>query len=401
MLRKATVWRPTATSIDAARLEAALAALAGARATPRSGGGRRRSTSSAAPSATCCSGARPRRHRRRRRGRRGRARRCARRRGARARALRHRDRRASATIASTSPQPGRETLRRAPARCPTCGPRRSAEDLARRDFTVNAMALPLEATPELIDPHGGRGRPRARHSSESCIERSFIDDPTRALRAARYARAARLRARARDRGAVRDADLETVSSDRGRAPSWRLLAAEPTPAARLRAARRSGGWPLLDDGAASSIDAGRCAVLEDPAWSRRRRARRRRCRGGPARGEARRAAAAAARARHASRAASEGVALAAGSQPRRARRSRGDRARMARRLRRASGATSALEIGGDDLIEAGVPRGPGRRAAGWTRRSRRKLDGEIDGPRGRSSTAALAAARAEGPDSRR
>ena len=83
---------------------------------------------------------------------------------------------------------GRPNARRMriPGRFPTCEPSALAEDLARRDFTVNAMALPLLGTAELIDPHGGRadlerGVLRILHS------RSFEDDPTRALRAARYA----------------------------------------------------------------------------------------------------------------------------------------------------------------------------------------------------------------------
>ena len=57
---------------------------------------------------------------------------------------------------------------------------------ARRDFTINAMAIPLDGEARLIDPPGGRrdlesGLLRVLH------ERSFEDDPTRAIRAARYA----------------------------------------------------------------------------------------------------------------------------------------------------------------------------------------------------------------------
>ena len=61
-------------------------------------------------------------------------------------------------------------------------------DLARRDFTVNAMAASLdpERFGDVIDPHGGRadldaGLIRILH------ERSFVDDATRILRACRYA----------------------------------------------------------------------------------------------------------------------------------------------------------------------------------------------------------------------
>lgn len=63
------------------------------------------------------------------------------------------------------------------------------DDLARRDFTVNAMALLLDADGcgvELLDPHGGQAdlaerRLRFLHGE------SLRDDPTRLLRAARYA----------------------------------------------------------------------------------------------------------------------------------------------------------------------------------------------------------------------
>jgi poly(A) polymerase len=59
-------------------------------------------------------------------------------------------------------------------------------DLARRDFTVNAMALKLPST-EVIDPFGGlldlaAGRLRTPLSPEE----SFSDDPLRMLRAARF-----------------------------------------------------------------------------------------------------------------------------------------------------------------------------------------------------------------------
>jgi poly(A) polymerase len=62
-------------------------------------------------------------------------------------------------------------------------------DLARRDFTVNAMAiqLPLDATRPIIDPFGGfddLGRRLLRTPIEPA--RSFADDPLRMLRAARF-----------------------------------------------------------------------------------------------------------------------------------------------------------------------------------------------------------------------
>ena len=60
------------------------------------------------------------------------------------------------------------------------------DDLARRDFSINAMALPLAGdSAPVVDPHGGLqdlgdGLVRILHPQ------SFADDPTRMLRAVRY-----------------------------------------------------------------------------------------------------------------------------------------------------------------------------------------------------------------------
>ncbi|MGI5818724.1 MAG: hypothetical protein ACOX9R_11575 [Armatimonadota bacterium] len=74
-----------------------------------------------------------------------------------------------------------------PGALPVVTPATLEDDLDRRDFTVNAMAMSLEPRRfgELIDPHGGREdvisrRLRVLH------ETSFEDDPTRMLRAARF-----------------------------------------------------------------------------------------------------------------------------------------------------------------------------------------------------------------------
>ncbi|MFE2512155.1 CCA tRNA nucleotidyltransferase [Streptomyces naganishii] len=61
------------------------------------------------------------------------------------------------------------------------------EDLVRRDFTVNAMALALPEK-EFIDPHGGLGDLAARVlRTPGTPEESFSDDPLRMMRAARFA----------------------------------------------------------------------------------------------------------------------------------------------------------------------------------------------------------------------
>lgn len=63
-----------------------------------------------------------------------------------------------------------------------------AEDLRRRDFTVNAMALPLveKGESEIVDPYGGLADLK-RRLLRVLHEKSFRDDPTRVFRAARYA----------------------------------------------------------------------------------------------------------------------------------------------------------------------------------------------------------------------
>jgi tRNA nucleotidyltransferase/poly(A) polymerase len=58
-------------------------------------------------------------------------------------------------------------------------------DLRARDFTINAMALPL-AGGELLDPHGGRADLEARRLRMVTPE-ALADDPLRALRAVRLA----------------------------------------------------------------------------------------------------------------------------------------------------------------------------------------------------------------------
>ena len=107
-----------------------------------------------------------------------------------------------------------------------------AEDLARRDFTVNAIAVrladgKLEAFPGGLEDLSAR-RLRVLH------DRSFLDDPTRLLRLIRYA--ARLRfqieqeTRAAAFAAVEGGALATVTPARLGA-ELRLLAGEPMPGA--------------------------------------------------------------------------------------------------------------------------------------------------------------------------
>jgi tRNA nucleotidyltransferase (CCA-adding enzyme) len=91
------------------------------------------------------------------------------------------------------------------------------DDLQRRDFTVNAIALALngDRAGELIDPLGGRADVR-RKTIRVLHERSFQDDATRILRAARYEQRLGFRLGARtEQWLLRDVGyLETISPAR-------------------------------------------------------------------------------------------------------------------------------------------------------------------------------------------
>jgi len=114
-------------------------------------------------------------------------------------------------------------------------------DLARRDFTVNAMAIRLPE-PELIDPHGGVADLAARRLRTPLEpDVSFLDDPLRMLRAARFVADLDL---VPDRALVDAVErlrtrLEIVSAERIRDELTKLmLVDDPT----------AGLWFLVDTG---------------------------------------------------------------------------------------------------------------------------------------------------------
>ena len=136
----------------------------------------------------------------------------------------------------------RETYRR-PGALPDVSIGDLADDLARRDFTVNAMAIPIAGDAvELVDPHGGRadlssGTIRILH------RHGFRDDPTRIIRAVRYA--ARFSFRidgdtlAAMEEALADGAMSTLTADRVRHELERILE-ETSPLAALRYADQVG-----------------------------------------------------------------------------------------------------------------------------------------------------------------
>ena len=121
-----------------------------------------------------------------------------------------------------------------PGALPEVEPAGLAEDLVRRDFTVNAIALALNGDDAgvLSDPHDGRqdlrgGLIRILHPA------SFSDDPTRLLRAARYAARLGFKLDAetdrRARAAAASGALTTVSGPRIRDELIDLLTEDEAP----------------------------------------------------------------------------------------------------------------------------------------------------------------------------
>ena len=258
-----------------------------------------------------------------------------------------------------------------------------AADLHRRDFAINAMAIPLQGEPRLIDPYGGQADLAARRLRVLHHD-SFVDDPTRAVRAARYAarfglapeeetlrllRATRLDTVSAER---RDAELMRLAGERTGPDGFALLAEwgllqlrEGGPRLAAAAAELLGGKPWRGF---ASLDQTRMAAATGPVGAELRLAKAR-----PGRP-------------------SEAVALAKGHDP------------VELVLARAMGAAwlddyvaewrkVALQIDGEDMIAAGLEQGPAL-GRGLETALRMKLDGEISG-REAELAAALAAAEAD------
>lgn len=254
-------------------------------------------------------------------------------------------------------------------------------DLRRRDFTINAMAVPLRGEAAPIDPHDGRADLEA-GSLRVLHERSFVDDPTRAVRGARYAARFGFELEPGTERLLRATDLGTVSAERREAELLRL-AAEP---AAPRGFELLAGWGLVEPRAggvelAREVD----KLLAEPPWQ-----------GLAPRDLTLLAAALGPPGREAE------LAAAHPQQPSLAVELAGRHDPVELVLGRALGAewldrylaewrSVELEIDGDDLIAAGVPEGMaiGR---GLREALIRKLDGEISG-REQELETALAAAR--------
>jgi tRNA nucleotidyltransferase (CCA-adding enzyme) len=274
-----------------------------------------------------------------------------------------------------------------PGALPAVRPGTLEDDLHRRDVTVNAMALRMDGT--LAGVEGAledleAGVLRVLHDA------SFVDDPTRVWRVARYAARLGVDVDPHTRALAAAADPTTVSGDRLGA-ELRLALTEPDPLAALQAVAElnpaylpEGFDPrpralaaalhlLPQDGRRDLLTLAACTAPVDArallAWldamgfvagERDRVAAASRS----STGASLRAARSNAEIARAARGTPvEAVALAGGENAR----------RWLAELREVG-----LEINGDDLLAAGVPQGP-EIGARLQRALDRKLDGEIAG----------------------
>ena len=117
-------------------------------------------------------------------------------------------------------------------------------DLARRDFTVNAIALPLDGG-EALDPHGGRDDAE-RRLLRTVSDASLSDDPIRILRAARLAAALGFEIEpATLEMARREAPLAAEPAGERRFAELRNIVAGPEPLRGLELLDELGATPVV------------------------------------------------------------------------------------------------------------------------------------------------------------
>lgn len=156
----------------------------------------------------------------------------------------------------------------APAALPDVEAGSIDDDLARRDFTVNAMAAALGSDfGRLVDLYGGRadleqGTIRVLH------EASFVDDPTRIFRAVRYEARLGFRMDDRTEWLAREgvAGIGLLSPARMREEVVALLSEEEAERALDRLAELAAA-PKLEPGLVGRLDALRAELDPDaPLW---------------------------------------------------------------------------------------------------------------------------------------
>jgi tRNA nucleotidyltransferase (CCA-adding enzyme) len=138
---------------------------------------------------------------------------------------------------------------RTPAALPEVATSLIRQDLYRRDFTINSLAIALSGDRhgELVDFFGGR-KDIQRREIRVLHSLSFIDDPTRALRAVRYARRLNFTVATDTRNlistALEEGVFDRLSGQRLRRELEHLLA-EPHPTPALALVAELGLFPAI------------------------------------------------------------------------------------------------------------------------------------------------------------
>lgn len=152
----------------------------------------------------------------------------------------------------------RETYAR-PGGLPAVAPGAIDDDLRRRDFTINALAVRLPGAAALLDPCGGAADIDAR-IIRLLHDRSFRDDATRIYRALRYAARLGFALEPRTSGRVhRDVGYISMIGGERLRREIELVLLEPAAGAALEAAQAAG--LLLTTHPALSWDAGRSDAI--------------------------------------------------------------------------------------------------------------------------------------------
>lgn len=167
----------------------------------------------------------------------------------------------------------RETYAR-PGALPDVTPGTLADDLARRDFTVNAVAVRLggDGAGAVADPHGGRADLEAR-VLRAVRAGEFREDPSRIVRAARYAGRLGMEVEAATRGELRltAPDLDWASSRVAEELARLLAEAHPQPGLNMLAAWGAPGVVAHSHPSIGAIDraAHLLGVENPPGWALR------------------------------------------------------------------------------------------------------------------------------------
>lgn len=135
-------------------------------------------------------------------------------------------------------------------------------DLARRDFTIGAVALPLDGSSDVVDPYGGLAD-LERRTLRMVRESNFEDDPLRVLRGARLVAELGLEVDAGTLAAMRRhaSRVGACAAERVGAEWLALLAAGSALRRGLELVRDLGLGALLTGGALSDEAIGRAAAV--------------------------------------------------------------------------------------------------------------------------------------------